>query len=394
MLTALSNLLEKYEIDPMSIGRLEVGTETLIDKSKSVKTSLMGVLGLNSDVEGVTSTNACYGGTAALFNSLAWVQSEEWDGRYAVVLAGDIAVYAAGPARPTSGCGVVAMLIGPDAPLPFESGLRATHAIDCYDFYKPSANHNEYALVDGKLSQSAYLTCVDKCYQRYVEKAMARTGEVVTASSFDYLCFHSPYHKLVQKGYTRLAYMDYLKSPTSEAFAGVSEEMSPASMTYEKSLESRDLDAAFRPIAAAGFSSAVGPTSYLSKNIGNCYTGAVFFNLLSLVNDVAEAELLGKRVGMFSYGSGSVATLYSIRPREPTSGAFTLGRIAETTAMRARLDARIECTPEEFAEAMGMREEAYDKAPHTPAGPTEHMAAGTYYLAGIDEQHRRTYERV
>ena len=43
---------------------------------------------------------------------------------------------------------------------------------------------------------------------------------------------------------------------------------------------------------------------------------------------------------------------------------------------------------------MGMREEAYDKAPHTPAGPTEHMAAGTYYLAGIDEQHRRTYERV
>ena len=49
---------------------------------------------------------------------------------------------------------------------------------------------------------------------------MARTGEVVTASSFDYLCFHSPYHKLVQKGYTRLAYMDYLKSPTSEAFAG------------------------------------------------------------------------------------------------------------------------------------------------------------------------------
>ena len=69
------------------------------------------------------------------------------------MLAGDIAVYAAGPARPTSGCGVVAMLIGPDAPLPFESGLRATHAIDCYDFYKPSANHNEYALVDGKLSQ-------------------------------------------------------------------------------------------------------------------------------------------------------------------------------------------------------------------------------------------------
>ena len=35
------NLLEKYEIDPRKIGRLEIGTETLIDKSKSTKTVLM-----------------------------------------------------------------------------------------------------------------------------------------------------------------------------------------------------------------------------------------------------------------------------------------------------------------------------------------------------------------
>ena len=42
----------------MYIGRLEVGTETLIDKSKSVKTSLMRLLGDNSDIEGITSVNA------------------------------------------------------------------------------------------------------------------------------------------------------------------------------------------------------------------------------------------------------------------------------------------------------------------------------------------------
>jgi hypothetical protein len=39
--TGVSSLLEKYNIDPKSIGRLEVGTETIIDKSKSVKTTLM-----------------------------------------------------------------------------------------------------------------------------------------------------------------------------------------------------------------------------------------------------------------------------------------------------------------------------------------------------------------
>jgi hypothetical protein len=42
-------------------------------------------LGDNTNVEGVSSTNACYGGTAAFLNSVAWVQSEDWDGRYAVV---------------------------------------------------------------------------------------------------------------------------------------------------------------------------------------------------------------------------------------------------------------------------------------------------------------------
>ena len=34
-LTVLHNLLEKHKIDPKNVGRLEVGTETLIDKSKS-----------------------------------------------------------------------------------------------------------------------------------------------------------------------------------------------------------------------------------------------------------------------------------------------------------------------------------------------------------------------
>ncbi|KAM9916674.1 hypothetical protein OXX59_009823, partial [Metschnikowia pulcherrima] len=40
-LTVTSRLLKNYNIDPQSIGRLEVGTETLLDKSKSVKSVLM-----------------------------------------------------------------------------------------------------------------------------------------------------------------------------------------------------------------------------------------------------------------------------------------------------------------------------------------------------------------
>ena len=122
MCPVTSNLLKKYNIDPRSIGRLDVGTESIIDKSKSVKTVLMDLFAPsgNYDIEGIDSKNACYGGTAALFNCVNWTESSSWDGRYALMVCGDIAIYAEGSARPVGGCGAVAILVGPDAPIVFE----------------------------------------------------------------------------------------------------------------------------------------------------------------------------------------------------------------------------------------------------------------------------------
>lgn len=245
-LTVAQNLLEKYTLDVSQIGRLEIGTETLTDKSKSAKTSLMRLFGENTDVEGVTSVNACYGGTAAFFNAVAWVESSEWDGRYALVVCGDIAVYEVGPARPTGGCGALAILIGPNAPLALEPGVRSSHALDVYDFYKPS--HSEYALVDGKLSQWAYLSSVDNCYKRYKAKYAQRYPDAaaVTAAHFDYFAFHSPYNKLVQKGFARLFYMDSLSAPDSPELAPLA---AYKDMPIEESYESRDLENACRSVA-------------------------------------------------------------------------------------------------------------------------------------------------
>lgn len=62
--------------------------------------------------QGVDCVQACYGGTAAVQNAVNWVESRGWDGRYAVVVMSDVSVYPAGPARPTSGAGAVALLIG------------------------------------------------------------------------------------------------------------------------------------------------------------------------------------------------------------------------------------------------------------------------------------------
>ncbi|QHN82106.1 Cysteine-rich receptor-like protein kinase [Arachis hypogaea] len=61
-----------------------------------------------------------------------------WDGRYGFVVCTDSAVYGEGPARPTGGAAAIAMLVGPDAPIAFESKLRASHMSHAYDFYKPN----------------------------------------------------------------------------------------------------------------------------------------------------------------------------------------------------------------------------------------------------------------
>ena len=47
-LTVVKSLLEKYEIAPERIGRLEVGSETVIDKSKAIKTCLMQLFEVRS----------------------------------------------------------------------------------------------------------------------------------------------------------------------------------------------------------------------------------------------------------------------------------------------------------------------------------------------------------
>lgn len=82
-LTVVHNLMEKNNIAFTDIGRLEVGTETILDKSKSVKTVLMQLFmeSGNTSIEGIDTTNACFGGTQALFNAISWVESSSWDGR-------------------------------------------------------------------------------------------------------------------------------------------------------------------------------------------------------------------------------------------------------------------------------------------------------------------------
>uniref|UniRef100_A0A8C4R9K3 Hydroxymethylglutaryl-CoA synthase n=1 Tax=Eptatretus burgeri TaxID=7764 RepID=A0A8C4R9K3_EPTBU len=400
-LTVVNMLMERNALDYRSIGRLEVGTETLVDKSKSVKTVLMQLFeeSGNSDVEGIDTTNACYGGTAALFNAFSWVESSAWDGRYALVVAGDIAVYASGSARPTGGAGAVAMLVGPNAPLVLERGLRGTHMQHAYDFYKPDMQ-SEFPVVDGKLSIECYLNALDRCYSVYRRKAEAHwqkmgVNQRFSLDSLDYIIFHSPYCKLVQKSVARLALNDFLAAQhcnmPHHRYTGLD---AFREVTLVDSYFDRDVEKAFMKASEDIFVQKTKPSLLISRQNGNMYTPSVYGCLASLLSQVPLQSLAGKTIGVFSYGSGMAASMFSFCvSADATPGSSLEKLVSSLSDLQTRLDNRHSVSSEEFSHIMELREKTHHMAPYTPQGRVDVLLPGTWYLVSVDEKHRRQYNR-
>jgi hydroxymethylglutaryl-CoA synthase len=360
-LTTVSSLLQKYSIDPKSIGRLEVGTETLLDKSKSCKSVLMQLFAPsgNYNIEGVDTVNACYGGTNALFNAINWVESSAWDGRDAIVCAGDIALYKKGNARPTGGAGCVAMLVGPDAPLVFDPGMRGSYIKHAYDFYKADLT-SEYPIVDGQYSIKCYTEAVDSCYKAYHERKAklehAKTNGITNGvngvhkevasktpiDAFDYMVFHAPTCKLVAKSYARMLYNDYLGAPANEAFESVPVEL--RDMDYEKSLSDKAIEKTFMGLSKKRFNERVQPGIQVPTMCGNMYCASVYGSLISVLSNVKSEQLQGKKIGIFSYGSGLASSFFSLQVKGD------VGEMVGKLDLHQRLDDRSTVAPEVYDE--------------------------------------------
>lgn len=395
-LTVVHNLIEKNDIKYSEIGRLEVGTETILDKSKSVKTVLMQLFEPhgNTDIEGIDTTNACFGGTAALFNAISWVESSAWDGRYAIVVAADIAVYAKGSARPTGGAGAVAMLIGPNAPLVMDRGVRSVYMRHAYDFYKPDLS-SEYPTVDGKLSIQCYLQALDNCYQLYCKKSSKQNSNSTNINSFDAFLFHSPYCKLVQKSLARLLLNDVVRTSPEKVSLLYPEFDDLTTVTLENSYFDRNLEKKCMNACKSIFEQKTKPSLLLANKVGNMYTASVFGGLVSLIISKNVESLAGNKIALFSYGSGLASSMYSITVTNDCGPNSSLNKLVSNLSyVKPLLDRRISISPEEFTRIMEIREKNCHKAPYTPVGPIDTLFPGTYYLDSVDDKHRRTYKRI
>lgn len=396
-LTVMHRLLDRYSVKLQDIGRLEVGTETILDKSKSVKSVLMQLFEPHgcTDVEGVDCTNACYGGTAALFNAVSWVESSAWDGRLALVVAADNAVYSAGSARPTGGAGAIAMLIGPDAPLVFDRGLRASCMRHAYDFYKPDLR-SEYPVVDGRLSIQCYISALDSCYQKYCEKAKRQSpNENVTLANFDAILFHSPYCKLVQKSFARLALIDFLNIPKDRGTEKYKDVEKYRDIKLENTYFDRDIEKAFMQLSKVDFERKTQPSLLIANQVGNMYTPSVYSGLVSLLISKPIDELAGNKIGIFSYGSGLCSSMYSLTITKDTREDSSLRKIVTALSyVKSQLQERHCISPHDYTRVLTLREQNCHVVPFIPEGSIDNMFPGTYYLTEVDEKHRRIYKRV
>ena len=165
-LTAVRRLVERCGVQWEDIGMLQVGSESLLDRSKSIKSHLMALFPPGcANVEGVDAYQACYGGTAALLACTNWVESEAWDGRWAVCVCTDVSD---APAQYPfmNGAAAAAMLVGADAPLALE-GRRRTHMAHAWDFYKPVGWPSMGPIIDGPGSMELYHKSLAACQARH-----------------------------------------------------------------------------------------------------------------------------------------------------------------------------------------------------------------------------------
>lgn len=151
---------------------VKVASESGLDRSKSIKSHLMRLFspGGCNDIEGADTCHGCYGSTSALLNAAAWVGSDAWDGRFALVVATDIALYTPGSAACATGELVVVSLpdLTPYPPLPHQFFLR-------FKFYSPFT----YPFL-GRIAQMFWSGCgkvVDRV-QRSARETVLRMGLV------------------------------------------------------------------------------------------------------------------------------------------------------------------------------------------------------------------------
>ncbi|MGJ0203637.1 hydroxymethylglutaryl-CoA synthase [Leucobacter sp. gxy201] len=341
--TAAQRIIERNGFE--GIRTLLFATETGVDQSKAAGVSVHKLLGLPNHVRVTEFKQACYGGTAALQAALGIVS--RFPEERVLVIAADVARYELdSPGEPTQGAGAVAMLVSADPALVEIERATGLYTADVDDFWRP--NDLSTAVVEGALSVSAYLDALSGSW----DDLQAQGGSGI--DDIDRLLYHQPFTKMAQKGQRHLA--KHTGSPISAALTRAEQEAAG---------EARD--------------TGLFTGSIYNRRLGNSYTASLYSALAALLHN--DPDLAGRRLGFFSYGSGSVSEFFTgvVQP-----GYF---RPEAAAAVTASLDARASLEIPEYRE---LHDRSY---PSAPDFETPRVTRAPFRFAGIRGRARQ-YERT
>jgi len=355
---AVLRLIERYDIDPQTVGFLGLGTESSTDNSAgaviikgmiddALKTKGLSTLSRNCEVPEVK--HACLGGIYALKNGLRYLALESGD-RCAIVVSADIAEYARGSSgEPTQGAGGVAMLLERD-PRILEIDLKSIGSASSYravDFRKPvlrniirgalNCHFQDLPVFNGKYSTTCYLDetlhALDDMLRR-MNREPADYYRELTATFM-----HRPYHRMPETSFA-MSYLfalgrdsegrDLLKEQCAQIDMDVDALLAEMNSTPDvlDLVRNGTIDQDVYPLCvallrefrkspefAALVASKMSLGSDIMKEIGNVYCAALPAWMAAGMEDAARQgiDLSGGKILAVGYGSGDAAEAIPMR---------------------------------------------------------------------------------
>ncbi len=321
---AIFELMERNDILPANVARIDIATETGVDESKPVAAYVHGMLeqkygkGALKKASGVEYKFACVSIADALESSLDWAWAGRSNGKYSIVCATDIARYPLGsPGEPTQGAGAVALLVKDKPRLLGFDQIIGTYMEDEDDFWRPLFSTT--AVVHGKHSERCYLKAMEGAVDNWAEQAVA-SGLVKAGpreawiDQIGLISFHVPYPKMAEKGFAYLLRHFWRGLPRwkevqheigDEPRAGdfrKREEFEKSEADYMKRfMEITQFQTEYREKVADGITHA--------RESGNSYSASEKSCLSMLLETKARkgVDLAGGRGGSGNYGSGCKA---------------------------------------------------------------------------------------
>lgn len=350
---AVLDLIHKSDLDPNSIGRIYLGTESALDGAKPTATYVLDMLQdhfaeaygpncfLHCDV--VDLTFACIGGVDALQNSLEWAAAK--DGRIGIVVASDEAKYEMNsPGEYTQGAGAVAMLVKQNPRLlaidpDFGVATRPAH-----DFFKPQRKvtkreiieevlsllpdtsgmdldldqlegqlaqglevkgildcneshlmlHKVTPVFDGPYSNQAYQARIREALYDYRKRSGQEPGNLLKDNAF--LVFHLPYAFQARRMFSEI-YMEELKQSGDWVEFILRNELEvPCADDYEDREQYITKCGEFLRLVTKTkdykdfVATQIAPGEWASSRVGNLYAGSVFLSLMATLEAALERE--------------------------------------------------------------------------------------------------------